>query len=357
MTEPLLFTEANYEELAGFLATFPNDTNGEVFWRNRFHLWWEGNPSFAPGIPRGWVLRGADRRITGFLGNVPHQFSIAGTGKRVFCSTTWRVLPEHRGGSIRLVLAHIRAGEGTLLFNTTTGPTTVKVFEYLRFRSIPSTSSGRTYLLPIAVSDTARAYLRDVNKPAIIASVVAAVLKMASLPSALRLGLTRSSEVCVVERAGAAFDSLWERTSARVCYTSVRTAEQINWICFGGADQRKTLLGYFENGVLRGFSIFCDARWRGLRVFELFDVWTESPAGQVTLALFAGAYRHANKQGYDLLAFHDYSQDLTRTFRRAGLVLTTPDNRRHFYGAGDATPPDLRPDNSYLSGIEGDLGL
>ncbi len=357
MTEVLEINETNYSELATFLATFPNDGNSELFWQNRFRLWWENNPSFAAGSVRGWVLRGHDEQIKGFLGNVPRQFRVAGSDHRSSSSTTWRVLPDYRGSSIRLVNAHINASEGTLIFNTTLNATAAKVYEFLRFGSVASAHSQRTFILPIDAAKAAHAYLRDQNRSAMFSQLMATGLKIAGLPSSLHFMSRRSSSVRALQHAGVEFDDLWERTQNQVRYTSVRTAAQINWICFGDPNQKKTLLGYYEDNRLAGFAIFCDAIWRGARVFELFDIWAEYPGNRAISALLSASYRHARAHHYELLAFHDYSKQLTRLLRGCGLFLTVPDNRRHFFGAAEAIPSDFQPENYYLSGIEGDLGL
>ena len=116
--------------------------------RLRLGHWWERNPSFSEDFPRGWVLRAEAGAIAGFLGNIPRLFRSHGHDRRVFCATTWRVLPPYRNSSLRLYAAHVAAGKRTLLFNTTANASAARVLEYLKYQSLPKSGSGRAFLLP-----------------------------------------------------------------------------------------------------------------------------------------------------------------------------------------------------------------
>jgi hypothetical protein len=349
----------DYQELAQFNAAFDGLRDSD-YWLSRFRLWWDANPAFAPGLPRGYLARDS-KGIVGFLGSVPGLFRADGQDQLTFNATTYRVLPEHRSVSLKLYLGQVRAAAGRLMFNNTANETVRKVLEYLRFVSLPSYASGRVFLVPLRHRNVARAYLRDQPRvPQPLRALGALPLRAAGLPTRLQLWRAHGQRVRQVFQADAAFDQLWQRTRDRYRFTSVRSAARLNWICFGSPHLQKTLLGYYEGDLLRGYLMLAEARWRGLRVLESVDVWSDQhgPANQALLhALIAGAVAHGKQSGVDLLALHDPSAEVTQALRGLQLRFTAADDRRHFYGCGDAEPPPMTPDNAYLTGMEGDLAI
>ena len=347
----------DYAALARFLASFPDDANGEEFWSDRFRLWWEDNPAFAEGIPRGWMLKDADGRPIGFLANVARLFRSDRTDRRVFCAATWRVLPEHRNTSTRLYAAHIAAGAGTVLFNTTPNAAVVQVLERLRFQSVASSRSGRAYFLPINPSAVARAYVRRAGRPSAFAPAMAAGLAIAHVPSRVLLMTGGRGDVRPLIAADDALDALWTNTRDIVSNTSVRSSDQVHWMCFSSTIHRKTVLGSFDRGSLQAYAIFRDAPWSDLRVLELFDLWPPALTPSVLSTLLAGSFDYARMRGYDLLLLHDYSDALTQVFRRMRVFFGTTDDSRYYYIVRGANQAPLLPENSYLTALEGDIGL
>jgi hypothetical protein len=344
----------DYTNLARFLGSFRDDRNGEIVWLKRLEHWWEQNPSYSADVPRGWLLHGDDGAIVGFLGNIPRAFRSQGENRRVFCATTWRVLPSHRHASLRLYVAHVAAGKGTFLFNTTPNASVVKVLDYLKYQSLPGSSSGRSFLLPLDAGRVAAAYVRDSRQPGLRAMLAKRALAAAALPPLLRLAFSHQG-TRTVSSAGPEFDVLWERTRDEVSNTSVRTAEQIRWMCFGGCRQ-KVVIGAFDGNDLLAYAVFKEAPEDELRVLQLFDLWPVSASPAIVRRLLAGTIDHARQNAYDMIILHDFSDRLTATFRRTGFVLTNLEPSRHYFRPGAALP-SLALANSYLTGFEGDAGL
>jgi hypothetical protein len=357
MANSFIVGRGDYDELSAFLAAFPDDSTGQDLWGRRFNLWWEANPAFDPETPRGWVLKCADGKIVGFLGNIPRLFRVVGKDVRVYCATTWRVLPEFRNSSVALYAEHLKAGAGTFLFNTTPNQSVVKVLDYLKYQSIAASPSGQTYLLPINPSSVSGTYLQGAGLTPILPALASVALRAVTLTPNALLALRRDDKVRVIDNATDAFDGLWNRTKDNVAYTSVRTAEQIFWMCFSDARRQKTVLGYFDDQGLKAYAIFRDSEWRGLKVLEAFDIWPACTEDAVVSALLAGARDHAKNSGYDMLMLHDYSSGLASLLRRAGVVLTTANPGRQFFKPPASDAPAMAPTNSYLTGIDGDAGL
>jgi hypothetical protein len=357
MADSFIVSRDDYDELSRFLGAFPDDSTGEVLWRRRFNLWWEANPSFGPETPRGWVLKNANGKIVGFLGNIPRRFRASGKDVRGYCATTWRVLPEFRNSSVQLYAEHLKAGAGTFLFNTTPNQSVVKVLDYLKYQSMAASRSGQTYLLPINPSTVSGTYFQHAGMSSILSALGSAALRnVTHVPNAL-LTLKRDGKVRLIEGAMDYFDGLWNRTQDSVAYTSVRTSDQIAWMCFGEAARRKTVFGFLDDRGLEAFATFRDSEWRGLRVLEAFDMWPASAQESVVSALLAGARDHARQSGYDLLMLHDYSEGIASLLRKVGLMFRTPNPARQFYKPTASDSPAMTAANSYLTGIDGDAGL
>lgn len=357
MSEITVVRSTDYAQLSRFHAGFPGDGETSAYWEQRFRCWWDDNPAFDEDVPRGWVQRDDTGAIGGFLGNVPSFFRMQGLDQRVFSATSWRVLEEHRSCSIQLYLAHMEAGASSLLFNTTASPHTFRVMEYLRYRSVPSSSSGRTFLVAVNAAIAIGAYLSHRQVPALGKWVAGAAVKLAQFPFEAMLRSASSVEVRVLSRADASFDDLWHRTCDRYTNTSVRNAAQVNWLCFSNPNNLKTLIGCYVCGELRGFAIFADSKPRGIKVLELRDLWSETPDDGVIRALLAGTCDYAKRNDYAVIALHDYSTALTKAFRGLGLFLTTSDPTRVFYRSPDSVNLDFALGDSYLSGLEGDRVL
>lgn len=357
MSKVTIVRAADYAELSEFHSAFPGDIQSPTFWEQRFRCWWDDNPAFDEGVVRGWIVRGQTGEIGGFLGNVPSLFRIGGKDRRVFSATTWRVLPEHRSASIHLYLAHMEAGAGCLLFNTTASSHTFPMLEYLRYRSLASSVSGRTFFVAVNTKSVMAAYLHGRKFPVIVKLLARAALMLAQFPLQVMMAIKRGDQVKVLPEADATFDELWERTRGMYDNVSVRTAAQINWLCFSNPKLKKTLIGCYQNGKLRGFAIFSDSQRRGTKALELCDIWSEVLGDDATSSLLVGAWDHAKRHNYDVIVFRDYCTALSSTFRKLGFLLTAGDTSRIFYRPTDSAAMDFSRSDSYFSSLEGDRVL
>ena len=85
--------------------------------------------------------------------------------------------------------------------------------------------------------------------------------------------------------------------------------------------------------------------------------WPPALTPSVLSTLLAGSFDYARMRGYDLLLLHDYSDALTQVFRRMRVFFGTTDDSRYYYIVRGANQAPLLPENSYLTALEGDIGL
>jgi len=356
VTDLLSVQPADYSEITGFLASSLGDTRSPEFWSRRMRTWWEDNPAFDDGCARGWLIRASPSgEVVGFIGNVPSIFQVNFEPRRVFAGTTFRVMPEYRGSSVELHVAQVARHGESWLFNTTANAKVERILEYLKFRSLPSHRSKRRLLLPLDAGQAMRAYLQD--KLAAVPDALAGFpLAVAQLPLQLRLR-ERTGDVRVLEAADESFDDLWARTRRRYANTSVRTSAVVQWMCFANPATPKTLVASYEGDALAGYAIFADARWRGLKVLDLVDLWTDGPREATVPGLLAAALEHARARDYAVIALYDFDPGDAAVFRKLGVLFWAEDTARHYYRPPDPDAATLEIHESYLTGFEGDRFL
>ncbi|MCX5795878.1 MAG: hypothetical protein NTY77_10320 [Elusimicrobia bacterium] len=343
-TELVPVTPADQEALAAFLAGFPGLEGRPEFWKNRFQLWWQGNPAFR-GVPAGWTLRSGGA-IKGFLGNLPSLFQLGGRQLTVFSITSWMVLPEFREQSLSLLMEHMRAAEKSLLFDTTPTPEVAEILQSMGFTPLPWAGDRESIL----VLDCKRC-LGAAGLPSFASAALAAFQDLRLRPLG-RTGLPKSAACAEI---GADFDELWEKTSGLFANTNVRTAEALRWHCLGDPDVEKKLFVCRASGVLAGYSVFKARNRRGLKTWDCADFWEDPAVTGVLESLISAAGQDAKGRGLDLLAFPHFSRSLGERLGRAGLFAHASGRRALVYGAPELLA-GVKPEESYFVGLQGDYG-
>lgn len=354
-TRVRVVTTEDYASLAGFLAGFVDETRSEQFWLKRFRFWWNENPVYHAGVPRGWVLW-EENEIKGYLGNIPTEFQLNGQPVTALCPTTWRVLPTHRNHSLHLLYQAIRCAKGSISFNTTPSDDAARVLKGVKFNLFPYCANPIKSLIVV----NPRRVLRSRGKSRFLSARAAwfgaPVLKVFQ-NYRTRLGReSKGTSVRLLTHADSSFDDLWLRTRNRYVHTNVRTAAAINWQCFGSEDFRKFLFGCFGVDRLLGYLITVIGVRNGLNVASCADLWLDPDSPEALRGLLGFAQRWADKEGVDVIEIPHFDEALGRQLAALGLF------QRRFSGEQPAyyKAPDLGtldPAASYLVGLQGDRGL
>jgi hypothetical protein len=346
---------ADYARLARFLSSFEDETRAQDFWVRRFNLWWDANPAFQEGVPRGWVLC-VDNTIKGFLGNVPSQVQLFGRTVTAFGVTTWRVLPAYRSHSLRLLHQALRCAKGSISFDTTPSDDVVRILKSLKFQLLPHFENLKRSVIILNL----RRFLASKLHGKVLADaggwLAEPVLRAFQ---DWRLGVRRKCdgiEVRHLTRADSSFDELWVRTRNLYSNTSVRSAAAINWHCFVNEDFRKFLFGCFIAERLVGYLIAASRIRDGLKVLSCLDVWLD-PDVHLALSVLLAATRHrAQEVDFDLLEIPHYNHSLGRRLNSLCLFQRTAVGERSaFYKIQELD--SLDPAESYFVGMQGDRGL
>ena len=353
--ELFLLSADDYESLARYLMTFPDETGDLDFWRDRFRLWWEDNPAFSNGLARGWVLKNNDK-IVGFMGNLSTSFLLAGKPIIVNSGTTWRVDSNYRTQSLRLFFELLKYSKETLLFGTTPNDTVSRVLEMSKFQLLPR--GGRRTSVLITNFEKALGALLPKNGGGRL--MVKALAPIFDLIQQWRLTPADEKErlsVREVFKADPSFDELWEKTKNRYPYTSIRSAKIIHWYCFGSQRFRKKLFGVYKDGLLWGYAIFANPQGRRLNFLECLDFWCEPGEKNAVGLLIDYLRKYAQKNSFDGVKFYGFSTEMDDLFKTAGLFQIRAKRSREYVRVKMKLEPPLSRENAYFSYMLGDIGL
>jgi hypothetical protein len=353
--ELLSLSPEHYQEAASYLASFPQETRGPEFWRDRFRLWWEDNPAFFEDLERGWILK-ANGAVVGFLGNIPSYFQLSGEKKIIYSATTWRVSPGYRNHSLDLLFKQIDYSRKSLLFLITVGEVARRISQMLRFQ-ILQRGDERVGILVIHSEKFLGAFVGKNPVTRFLAKGLALILDGTQ---ALRLSSAPEGGGFTVKelvRADASFDELWKRTEGHVPNTNVRTAEVINWYCFGSKNFRKRLFGVYRGPSLLAYVIFINSQVRGLNLLECLDFWGETEETAAVKSLFRYLKDYGQKNSIDLITFPSFSREVSVLFRKLCLFQIKSKRGREYFKADLEGIDPISPENTYFSYSVGDFGL
>ncbi len=352
MAEIRPLSALDHEVVAAFLAGFPGEKRGLEHWRGRVGLWWEINPCPADGAPRGWGLwQGGE--MVGCLGNIPTAMLIAGRQAAALNATAWKVLPEFRQHSLGMFFALMGAARDSLLFCTTPNEVSRQILGGLKFAPVPH--GDRQNLARLAYGRPL-----EVRLPAGIKGLARALAWPLNLAARLGLGLRRfpaGLEAHELSQAGPEFDELWGATRGLYRTTNLRGAAQLNWLCFGHPDLAKTLLGCFGPRGLEGFAIAREVGSPGDLALECLDLWTDPAQPGAVAALALGLVRLGRRRGLDAVILHHFSRALGRELTDLGLGRPKQVTRHAYVLARGALAGELTGEGTYLTALQGDVGL
>jgi hypothetical protein len=348
----------HYGEIATFMAAFPGAKPRSVeSWQSRLRTWWDANPAFDPSFPRGWALRDGGA-IVGFFGSLPLAMQVAGRDATAFAATSWRVLPEYRGGAIGLKLRQLSAHKDALHFSTTPKEELVALLKMLKYRPIDrgEGTDGQSLLI-FDFEKLLRTRLGDAFLGPSIAKLVAPGLRAFQTMRTRRLAA--SADVRDLARADASFDDLWARTRARWANTNVRSAAVVDWYCFSLEPHDKKLFGYYDGDRLLGYMVLYLREEPGRRLVECLDVWVDSAAGEARVlgGLVAKAAAFARSAGYERVMFPHFNAGLATLYAGLGLLRGPAWKRREYVKGPTDVLDAITAANSYFVRAQGDYGL
>ena len=235
--------QADYPELARFLAEQTQGVLDEGLWLDRFELFWETNPNRQDTEARGWVLTDG-QRILGFFGNIPMCYCLDGVETTVYGATSWYVSENVRRRSLELLLPFFSQANG---LHTTPTAAVSKILSEFECVRLDRPWTNYELLLPVdtsAFAELAALTLADkgIRRWAIQQAVGAAVRTWSAIGAATRLLARRplGTTFREISEFSADYNTFWLRFSRRHRGLAVRNADQLNWLFFGSTQLRRT---------------------------------------------------------------------------------------------------------------------
>ncbi len=360
MAEIFSVTPDDINELSLFLSNFQRLTRKQEFWLDRFTFWWDRNPAFSDKGERGWILR-EKGVIVGFLGIIPTSFQLRSKKITALNATTWEVLPKYRNESIRLLFKQINFSKNTILFNTTPTGEVVKILKSLKFQSFSGVNNtpGRrkTSLIILNFENVLKSKLGINSFFRLIIKLWIPILRIFNLLYLRKLNKTELTNVRQVMKADILFDQLWERTKNMYQNTNIRTADIINWYCFGMQDNKKEIFGYYKNNQLLGYIICTNYKPKNLRIFECLDFWFDPAEIHIVGSLINFTLKYARDNSIDLIIFPHFTSELGRYIRGLGLLAVKAPLQEKFFKVNANMLDSINETNSYLVSLQGDYLL
>jgi hypothetical protein len=337
-----------YSEAAQFLAQFPNEKRSVGFWRARFDLWWDENAAFSEEYDRGWILRNRDH-IVGFMGNIPLEIQFNHSPKKVFSSTTWRVLPEYRKHSMKLMFKFMGNAEDTVLFNTTPNREVRAVLRAFKFELIPAYSRSVT----VITINSPRAYQEKLQRlPRFLRPCLA---PFQAFTKVLDIDLPRPElQVRSIEHAGEDFDQLWVKTKSVYANTNIRNSRWINWYCNQDNAFQKKLYGCYREEELAGFCITWNPKGNEIRCL---DIWSHPEDRLAISALVTKMIQEAQECRATRLFIPHFSRSLEQHLIEKDFGEIRPRERNDFFKMAKSLDWTSDRDSSYFTTAQGDVGL
>lgn len=258
----------DYEEIAGLQLRNGLSARSRSHWTSL----WTGNPVFQKGpqpLPLGWLLESPERRIVGYLGNLPLAYRFRG---RDLCAATphsWAVDSDYRRYSIWLLDRFLSQKNIDLLVFATVNPASEPVYRALGCSRAPSGTWDRSGFWVVRHHEFARAALRTYSPriPQWFAVPVAAALAVGgpARPGWHRSAPSADFEFC--SSFDARFNHFWDELQRenRSRLLAVRDQPTLEWH-FGHSLRRQEtwVLTACQDRRLVAYAVF--SRWDQARL-------------------------------------------------------------------------------------------
>jgi hypothetical protein len=298
----------DYAQIAELECRYKLGSKTSEEWK---HLWLD-NPVYrklGKSWPLGWVLEDSDRRIVGYIGNIPLSYEFAGTELLSASGRAWVVDSQYRSYSLLLMDHFLAQGNVDLYINTSLNHQAFDGF-------------GVFGPLPVPVGDWDRSRFWITNPVGFLASLLVAK----GIPSANFASCALSVPLFIKgEFAGGRFgkngkqinvqccsgfderfDAFWEclKRSRRDVLLGKRTRETLEWHFRYALSRNDAWIFCISDGPrLVAYSIFYrqDSAKFGLKRIRLADFQSLADDSTLLLAMLSCALERCRCSGIHML--------------------------------------------------------
>jgi hypothetical protein len=223
----------DYDQIAALQVEYGRPTTSYERWK---HLW-VNNPAYIQlrnALPIGWVLESADKKIVGYLGNIPLCYELG--GQRILASVAhaWVVDARYRGYALALLDLYFSQKTVELFLNATVGPAGFETFSASQSLRVPVGDWDRSVFWITNYQGFLESWLATkafpLAKPLSYALAVAPLIKQ-TFSNRLWSDGGKAAGFQVCKEIDGRFDSFWQalRKNNPNVLLGVRTREVLEW--------------------------------------------------------------------------------------------------------------------------------
>jgi hypothetical protein len=332
--------DADYDRIADFHSTFPDDNLSSDEWKNLLKFWWDQNPAYSKGYPRGAVAL-KDNKVIGFTGNIPTRMLWSGKEILVSNGTTWRVLPMYRKISMVISDKNNELTRGFVKFNTTANELVQKLLVIYKWSQFTCAEDFYYYL----------GNSQSVSKPKIY-HIIAILQKIFAAPlNSLFMMLPKKVFIRadVNDTMLKEVDKLWRLHKDEFQFTNVRDSRYVNWV---SKLKTKTIYSIYYENEMKGFVILSTyLNTYKEKSIMLVDYWCPDLANYAKPIL---NFLLRNYKDYNL-AIPAYNQKFRKAAMSCLLIKRNKSQDLDFIHFGKEKP--IEYDKSFLTMMQGNRSL
>jgi hypothetical protein len=363
MTKIYSVQKRHYNKLANFLSNFEIEIvtkkeKSDVFWYNRFTLWWDNNPAFNEDLLRGLILD-CDGKIEGFYGFIPSFFQLSGEQIIVFNGTTWMVNKKFRGiNGLKLIVRMIDYTKDSIYFATSSVGSIAEMHLKFGFKTIFSEERLKTYYVFINPWNIFLQKLPKLLFFRFLLTLFYPIIVLYRLIINLMIETAREYyETRIIEKADGLFDELWDSTKIKFQNTNVRTSEVINWYCSNNGVGNNILFGCYLNNRLLGYMLcMSETENNKLKKLTVMDIWGQIDDDRVVCSLLNKCLKYGVENDYDLVLLPVFHEKI-RSFSRKFFFNSRVSSGSYLFKAKEKVLNKIGKEQSYFTYLQGDWGL
>jgi hypothetical protein len=330
----------DYSQIAGLQSEYGLEVKSYEAWR---HLWLN-NPVYKEHQdkwPIGWVLEGDNKKIVGYLGNIPLAYEFEGRKLLASVAHAWVVDSRYRGYALLLLERYFSQTVVDLFLNATVGPAASESFAV--FQSLP---------VPVGTWDESAFCITSYS------GFLASWLAMKGFPMATPLNYLLSTgplinrvlskraahpapcELQVCTQIDDRFDTFWDalKTIKSHLVLGVRTREMLDWHFKYALLANNVWIVIASKGrIITAYGIFCryDNPTVGLKRMRLVDFQTIQGDITILLAMLSWAQKRCRHEGIHMLEAIGFSEEKLQVFRKIARYGRKLPSWLYFYKARD----------------------
>ena len=265
MTDNIIIREiedSDYDILAEFNSNFSDDGRTKSEWLERYKMWWDDNPAYIKGHPRG-VVAFNNNTVIGTTNNFPTRMIWDNKEITVINGSTWRVNQDFRKISMDIWHKHREITKGFVLFNTTAIPSVVKLLRILKFTEYRVSDKWYYYFgCSTGIENSIKLKLISITQK----------ICMKFLLSSQQSDIEITKKVKHIKQ----IDHLWNKYKQDYRFTNVRDSDYIKWL-----SKTKDIYFLYSGNELIGFFIMHYNKKK--KIFMLVDYWPSLTSEQIKI--------------------------------------------------------------------------